>query len=329
MVGFVYTSRLKHVQGVIQLIVMIEIFHSTGTSPVPTKQAKTRKGSWVRVTAPEEGELEHLAEDYGLELDLLTDAMDIYETPRIEREGKDVYVYARYCFPRVRDVSTEPLLIIYTEELLITIQRIESPLLDRLAQAAEPVATTQRTKTFLQMLTAVNTSYEKDVDKINKQILSIRTKLRREELNNRFMVEFIDTEENLNEYLIALQPQALMLRNLVNGRYLPLYEDDRDLVEDLTLGSTELIDLITSRVKTIGNIRDAYSTIVASRLNDIFKRLTSIGIFLAVPTIVASLYGMNVLLPNEDSMYAFWEIVGIIAVLTTLVVLIFKRLKWL
>jgi magnesium transporter len=308
---------------------MIEILHSTGTSPVPKKQAAAKKGSWVRVTEPAPGELEHLAEEYGLELDLLTDAMDIYETPRIEREGKDVYVYARYCFPRMRDVSTEPLLIINTSEVLITVQRIDSPLLDDFAKEKMSVATTQRTKTFLQILAAVNSSYDKDIVKINKQILSIRTKLRREELSSKFMVEFIDTEENLNEYLIALQPQALMLRSLVKGKYLPLYEDDKDLVEDLTLGSTELIDLITSRVKTIANIRDAYSTIIASNLNNIFKRLTSIGIFLAVPTIVASLYGMNVLLPNHDSAYAFWEIIAIITVLTTIVVLIFKRLKWL
>lgn len=308
---------------------MIEILHSTGSAPVPKVMKAAKKGSWVRVTEPAPGELERLSEEYGLELDLLTDAMDIYETPRIEREGKDVYVYARYCFPRMRDVSTEPLLIINTEEVLITIQRIDSPLLDPLAKGKVPVATSQRTKTLLQILTAVNTSYEKDVDKINKQILSIRTKLRREELNNQFMVEFIDTEENLNEYLIALKPQALMFRNLLSGRHLPLYEDDKDLVEDLTLGTNELIDLIASRVKTISNIRDAYSAIIASNLNNIFKRLTSIGIFLAVPTIVASLYGMNVLLPNHDSVYAFWEIVGIIATLTAVVVLIFKRLKWL
>lgn len=308
---------------------MIEILNSTGSVPVPKSQTAVKKGSWIRVTEPSEGELTRLAKEHGLELDLLNDAMDIYETPRIEREGEDVYVYARYCYPRMRDVSTEPILFVHTGEVLITIQRIDTPLLDRLAKGQVPIATTHRTKSLLQMLEAVNRSYEKDVEKANKQILSIRTKLRREELNNRFILEFIDTEENLNEYLIALEPQAVMLRSLVSGKNLPLYEDDRDLVEDLTLGSKELIDLISSRVKTIGNIRDAYSTIIAGKLNDIFKRLTSIGIFLAVPTIIASLYGMNVLLPGGNGPNAFWEITGIIVVLTTAIVIIFKRLKWL
>lgn len=308
---------------------MIEIYHSTGTAPVPKKQAAARKGSWIRVTDPSEADLKRLADDYGLELDLLNDAMDIYETPRIERDNGNVYVYSRYCFPRVRDVSTEPLLIIYATDVLITIQRIDTPLLDRLAKGKLSVATTQRTKTLLQMLYEVNLSYEKDIKQINKQILSIRTKLRRDELSSKFMVEFIDTEENLNEYLIALQPQVTMFRSLVSGKNLPLYEDDKDLVEDLMLGSNELIDLITSRVKTIANIRDSYSTIIAGNLNDIFKRLTSIGIFLAVPTIMASLYGMNVILPNADSPNAFWEIAGFTVLVTAITVVIFRRLKWL
>jgi len=308
---------------------MIEILHSTGSVPLPKVQTVAKKGSWIRVTEPTENELKRLALDYNLDLDLLSDALDIYETPRIEREEGVVYVYSRYCYPRVRDVSTEPLLLVYAKDVLITIQRVESTLLDRLAKGADPIATTQRTKAFLQILTAVNRTYEKDLDKINKQILSIRTKLRREELSNRYMVEFIDTEENLNEYLIALQPQALMLRSLVKGKYIPLFEEDEDLVEDLTLGNNELIDLISSRVKTIANIRDAYSTIIAGNLNNIFRRLTSIGVFLAVPTIIASLYGMNVILPGASSPTAFWEILGAIIGLTVLAVLVFRKLRWL
>jgi magnesium transporter len=164
---------------------------------------------------------------------------------------------------------------------------------------------------------------------VNKQLLGIRSKLSKSDIKNEYFVEFIDIEENLNEYLTALQPQAAMFRNLLNGRFLPLYEDDKDMVEDLLHSTTELIDLIKSRLKTISNIRDAYSTIMANNLNRIFKRLTSIGIFLTVPTIIASLYGMNVLLPNENSQYAFWEVLATITILTTLVVIIFKKLKWL
>jgi magnesium transporter len=308
---------------------MIDIYYSTNKNPVLEKIPKNKTGCWIHVVDPTPEELQQLADDHGLEHDLLVDATDIYETPRVEQEDGNAYVFARYCYPQGRDIATEPLLIVYTKHKLITILRSKTTVLDRLLNNVEPVSTTQKTKTFLQILGAINYSYDKHMYKVNKQILGLRSKLSKADIRNEYFIEFIDIEENLNEYLTALQPQAVMYRNLLNGRFLPLYEEDKDLVEDLSLSTTELIDLIKSRVKTISNIRDAYSTIMANNLNRIFKRLTSIGIFMAVPTIVASLYGMNVLLPNESSPYAFWEIIGVIGVITTAVILLFKKLKWL
>lgn len=308
---------------------MIEILYSTNHSPAAKKQEKSKAGSWINVTEPSVEELDSLSKEYNLEIDLLTDAMDIYETPRVERENGDAYVFARYCYPEGRDIATEPILIIYTPKHLFTIVRRKTKILDRLVKGIEPVATTQKTKTFLQILGAINYSYERHMYNVNKQILGLRSKLSKSDIKNSYFIEFIDIQENLNEYLTALQPQAVMFKNLLNGRFLPLYEDDKDLVEDLLLTTNELIDLIKSRLKTISSIRDAYSTIMANNLNSIFTRLTSIGIFLAVPTIIASLYGMNVALPNESSPYAFLEIIGVIFVTLLLVIYIFKKLKWL
>lgn len=308
---------------------MVQIFYSTNKNPVLEKIAKSKVGSWIHVVDPSPEELQSLSESYDLNLDLLIDATDVYETPRVEQEDGNAYVFARYCYPQGRDIATDPLLIVYTKHHIFTILRSKTTVLDRLLNNVEPVATTQKTKTFLQILGTINYSYERHMYKVNKQILGLRGKLSKADIRNEYFIEFIDIEENLNEYLTALQPQAVMYRNLLNGRFLPLYEDDKDLVEDLSLSTTELIDLIMSRIKTISNIRDAYSTIMANNLNRIFKRLTSIGIFMAVPTIVASLYGMNVLLPNEGSPYAFWEILGVIAAITTAVIFLFKKLKWL
>lgn len=308
---------------------MIDIYYSTNRSPKLAKQKASRVGTWIHAIEPTEKELETLSKEYNLDLDLLMDAMDIYETPRVEREDGDTYVFARYCWPQGRDIATEPILIIYGEKHLFTILRNKTTVLDKMLDGTEAVATTQKTKTFLQILSAINQSYERNMYKVNKLTLSLRSKLSKSDIKNEYFIEFIDIEESLNEYLTALQPQAVMYRNLLNGRFLPLYEDDKDLVEDLSLSSQELTDLIKARLKTISNIRDAYSTIMANNLNRIFKRLTSIGIFLAVPTIVASLYGMNVILPNETSPYAFWEIIGFIGVITGMVVYFFKKLKWL
>lgn len=308
---------------------MIQYLHSTSREPYPKKIETPKQGSWVHVVEPTKAELEELSEKFSLDLDLLSDALDVYETPRVEQDNGKAYVFARYCFPQGKDIATEPLLIIYTKEQIFTIQRLKTNALDRLLDGVQPIATTQKTNAFVNILATINYSYDRNMHAVNKHILSLRSKLSKADIKNAYFVEFIDIEENLNEYLTALQPQAIMLRNLLGGRFLPLYEGDKDIIEDLSHSTTELIDLIKSRLKTISNIRDAYSTIMANNLNRIFKRLTSIGIFLAVPTVTASLYGMNVRLPNADSPVAFWEVLGIASLATIVFILLFKKLKWL
>lgn len=306
---------------------MTDIFHSTIKQSLQKRDA-AKVGSWIHVVDPSEEELTQLSKEFNLELDLLRDASDIYESPRVEQEDGVAYIFTRYCFTEGKDIATEPLLVVYTKENVLTIMRHQSPVLDQLLNN-NSIVTTQRTKLLLQILGAVNYSFVRDTHLMSKQILGIRSKLSKADIRNEYFIEFIDLEEKLNEYLSSLQSQAVVFRSLLSGKFLPLYENDEDLIEDLTLGTAELIDLIKSRLKTISNIRDAYSTIMANNLNRIFKRLTSIGIFMAIPTVTASLYGMNVPLPLEGNPNAFWIIAAIVSALTFGAIMLFRRLKWL
>lgn len=306
---------------------MIEIYHSTLKRPL-AKQDGSVKGSWIHAVDPSEEELEVLAKDYDLEIDLLRDATDIYESPRVEREEQAAYIFTRYCFLEGKDIATEPLLIIYAQENIITIMRHPSPVLDSV-QSNPNVVTTQRTKLLLQILGAVNYSYVRDTHLMSKQILSVRSKLSKSDIKNEAFVEFIDLEERLNEYLSSLQSQAVVFRNLLSGKFLPLYEEDEDLIEDLSLGTTELIELINTRLRTISNIREAYATIMANNLNATFRRLTSISIFLMIPAITAALYGMNLRLPLAADQNAFWWILVIVMVITGVTIWLFRKLRWL
>jgi len=157
--------------------------------------------------------------------------------------------------------------------------------------------------------------------------LQLRAQMRNSRINTREFVGIIELEEDLNEFLSALQPQALLFTSLLSGKYLRLYEEDRDMIEDIERSTAELITQVQGRLRTLVNMRQAYDAIATTNLNATFKRLTSIAIFLTIPTIVGGLWGMNVPVPMENFRYGFWEVLGIIAVLTTLVVWLFKRKK--
>lgn len=308
---------------------MITIYYSRAQERALQKLKTARPGAWIVATDPSIAELDELSETYRLDRDTLSDAVDIYEAPRIEVDEGIVYIFIRYCHPEGKEIATEPLLLAFTKDFLFTIGRIESKILDHLTHDRAEFVTTQKTKTILQILHGINRSYVVELNKISRRILQLRAKLRQSQLTKPEFLSLIELEEDLNEFLSALQPQGRLIDELLGGKYLRLYEEDRDIVEDIERSTDELIDQVKNRLRTLGNMRQAYDAIATTNLNNTFKRLTSIAIFLTVPTIVGGLWGMNVAVPFQDDPHAFLEVLGIVTVITIGFVLFFKRKEWL
>jgi magnesium transporter len=308
---------------------MVTYYHSTARQRALAKLDQPKAGSWCHMVGPTAKELDKLAEQFSLDRDILEDATDIYEAPRIEINGGITYIFTRYCHPEGEEIATEPLLIVYTQDSIITIMRGKSTVLDQLINGNIEILTTQKTKLFLRILEQINRSYSLQLNVVIKKILRSRAQLRQSVVRSDDIIQFIEIEEDLNEFLSALQPQALVLSKLETGRYMKLYEDDKELVEDIKLSTAELIELSKTRVKTAINIRQAYDAIATNNLNKIFKRLTSIAIFLAIPTIVSGIFGMNVDLPLQHASYAFWFILVVIALVIGFMARYFQRRNWL
>src|SRR3982750_2062661 len=99
---------------------MITYYHSTARERALAKLDEPKAGSWCHAVAPTDKELDDLAEKFKLDRDILEDALDIYEAPRIEVSDGNTYIFTRYCFPEGVEIATEPLLIIYNESSIIT-----------------------------------------------------------------------------------------------------------------------------------------------------------------------------------------------------------------
>lgn len=308
---------------------MTTVYLSTDAEHVLGVINRPQPGAWISVTGPSEAELDKLAEAHKLDRDLLADAVDIYEAPRIEKDEGKIYIYTRFCYPEGKEIATEPLLLVLTAENLITVMRADTSILHRFTSGRISVDTTQRTQLIMQIMEEINNSYKSQLHKVGKQILRIRAQLRQSQISNRDFVGIIEIEEDLNEFMSALQPQASLLTAFGTTKYLRLHEDDHEMVEDLTLETRELIELAKSRLRTLVNIRQAYDAIATNNLNKTFKRLTSITIFLTIPTIMGGLWGMNVTVPFMQQEHAFTYILLIAATLVSGAIWFFHRKRWL
>lgn len=307
---------------------MIRIFHSSAKAPSLTEIQKPVDGCWIHLETPTEDDLIKLESDYNLDIDLLTDGTDPNESPRIERDGEVVYIFTRFCLPEAEKMTTAPMLLVYTKGALITISRHPFTALEDIISGRYEIITSKRAQLILQILNEVNSGYKRRINSVSRRIWQTRTQLDKSHIANEDFVAFIDIEEDLNDFLLVLEPMDGVLSSLLNGKFMRLYEDDKDLIEDLSLGNKELTQLAQSRLSTLRNIREAYSTITANNLNRVFKLMTSITILLGMFTLISSIYGMNVRLPFDEDPNAFWFILIFTGGIISAIAIYFKKNRW-
>ncbi|MBM3199207.1 MAG: hypothetical protein FJZ58_08180, partial [Chlamydiae bacterium] len=104
---------------------------------------------------------------------------------------------------------------------------------------------------------------------------------------------------------------------------------DQDLLENLLNASIQSEDLCSTNLRSIRSLRDSYQIIFTNQLNKTIRLLTALTIILSFPTMIASLYGMNVQLPISHSPYAFLFILFFILIAALTTYYIFQRKRWL
>lgn len=289
---------------------MISYLRATSHQPKITKSEQLQAGSWIRAERPSEEEIKALVK-LGLDTDILHDAIDPHEVPRIEAEGEWIYYITR--LPDTDDDFndfTTPILFALSSKYLVTVSRdslgrLWQPFIDKIT-----APTTQQTKLFMLMMEAVARQYQSRVASINRQMRALTSNITN--LNPKDIATLVEYERKLNDYLDALIPANTALEKLLNGKLLTLYEDDKDLVEDLSVDLEQVIARCKSLLRTITNVRDSYRAVMDTRLNETIRLLTVITLALTIPTALAGLYGMNVDLPgNESAPHMFWLIVAV------------------
>ncbi len=290
---------------------MLQYLRATPSNLTIEQKENLLDGTWVRSEKPTENEKIALI-NLGLDEDILNDALDPHEVPRVESDDGMTYFITR--LPDTDDDFndyTTPILFAISSQHLFTVSR------DPLGRLWQPfidttnAPTAERTRLFMLMMEAITRQYQRRVAIINRQMRATTSDL--SNLGARDISTLSEYERKLNDYLDALIPTNTATEKLLGGRMLRLTEDDRDLVEDLSIDFEQLIARCKSLLRTITNLRDSYRAVMDTRLNETIRLLTVITLALTIPTMIAGLFGMNVTLPPgaADSPYMFWAIVAV------------------
>lgn len=292
--------------------VMIQVYKSKKDSdPTITEViGAPEDGAWIRMTAPTETELAEIASTCCLPPEFLRAALDEEERPRIDAEDGVVLVVLDVPIVSemegIRTLTTLPLGIIISEKLIVTVCSRQTPILDDfMTGKVRHFHTAKKTRFLFQIFHRNASSYLNHLRQIEKAISRIEVELHRS-MKNEELFQMMELEKSLIYFSTSLKSNEAVLERILRTKPLKMYEDDAEFLEDVIIENKQAMEMSQIYLHILNGMTGAFATIISNNLNIVMKFLASITIIIAIPTMIASFYGMNVKdLPLSQTPLAF------------------------
>lgn len=289
---------------------------------------------WVNVSPPfEVDELEALSAQFAIPLDFLTDALDIDERSRYEREDDVRLILVNTPMLNEIDLDNEaiyitaPIGIILTQDHVLTIGPYENPIIQRIIEGRVKGFDPANEQMFVLHILEQNVlRFMDSLKKLNLKRNVIESELYDSSRNSE-LKQLLRIEKSLVYFVNALGSNELLKIKMKRTDFLRLGENEEQsgFFEDIIIDNGQALSMANIYTNILSGTMEAYTSIVSNNLNTFIQRLTVITIILMVPTLVASFFGMNVKLPFESTTGAFYIVLMIAASISLLLVWFFRR----
>lgn len=298
-------------------------------SSVPLEQMQTE--GWIHLTDPSLEECVQVQKKFKLHLRHLKAALDYNERPRLECEDDLLLILLRAPAEQdkllKRPLTTFPAAFILRGNLLITVcakQKTSERLLNQpIAKHGSRTAVMLMLSLFMRICSAFISNLQLLDEFVGKAEFTMR-----ESMQNKELLQMLHVDKSLIYFMTALKGNQAVLEKLKNGSTRNATPQEKETLDDVMIENKQAIDMTDIYSAIIGSIGDTVSGMVSNNLNKVMKMLTGLTIVFMVPTIISSLYGMNVPLPGEDMPYSF-AVLGVICLcITAVVYFILKKKDW-
>lgn len=306
---------------------MIKMYNTDIESNITKCTTEYKKGNWINMVSPTEEEIAEVCKNVNIEENFIRYALDNEEKARIDIEDEDNTVLFIIDVPvreRERDsiiYSTMPIGIIFVrDDYFITVSLNKNQIIENLENKLKNIITYKKSRLLLQIFYSNAEMYLNLLKKINKET-EIAEYILKNSMKNKELLKLLSLEKSLVYFTTSLKSNEVVMEKTMRGKIVKLYEEDEDLLEDSIIENKQAIEMSKIYSDILTGTMDAYASIISNNLNGVMKFLTSITIILAIPTMLASYWGMNVKVPLENNPYAFYIILlvsVIIAIIVTL-----------
>lgn len=285
---------------------------------------KPEIGSWVNVLPPlKQEEFSELSETLEIPVDFLKDSLDIDERSRYEIDDNVKLIVIKT--PAENNSFNEsdayyitiPICIILTHNQIVTVNSFENEAIKKFLNTFQHRNADKKNMMVLKIFEKITTNFQEYLKEINQRRNVLEQKLY-DANRNEELLQLMRIQKSLVYFITALRSNELLMMKLARTNILQLNEDEKDFLDDLIVETSQALETANTYTNILSSSLDAFASIISNNQNEVLKRLTTLTIFLSVPVLIASIYGMNVPIPYKDTHWAFWVPVilslGILAV---------------
>lgn len=279
-------------------------------------------GTWVNVLPPLKlEEFNELSTTLNIPIDFLKDSLDIDERSRYETEDNVQLIVIKT--PTENNsfndsdafFITIPICIILTgDHQVVTVNSFENEAIKKFLNSFQSRQPGSANMMVLKVFEKITNTFQEHLKEINSRRNHLEHQLYAANRNEE-LFQLMRIQKSLVYFVTALRSNELLMMKLARTNMLKLSEEEKDLLDDLIIETSQALETANTYTTILISTMDAYASIISNNQNEVLRRLSMLTIFLSIPILIASIYGMNVPLPYQKSVYAFWVPVVISALI--------------
>ncbi len=320
---------------------MIRYFSIEKDKLVPAKDFNLDNITWCDAIRPTDDELIEISQKFKIDLEDLEDCFDETERPRFSFDFIAKYNFILLHCPMSEDLDLEqeqvtyPIGFFLTEgKKIITIQPITNAGFEKYIESINKRNTPDSFFLTVELIHGLISQMDKIVKKFISNIKEIQKGILHSQRGSDIQKPF-----QLNNYLIFYNTAMLGNLNTIksfynkNKSYIDANVSLFDKFEDMIVDIEQVYSLSSIYRDVLANSLDAFSSVINNNITAIMKILTSLSIIIAIPTLIASVFGMNIYFPGIDVQTPNVIPLGLVLLITALSTIIvwiyFRRAHWL
>jgi len=273
---------------------------------------KPSDGTWVNILPPlRQEEFSELSEELDIPIDFLKDSLDIDERSRYELSDNVKLIVIKT--PTENNSFNEsdafyitiPICIILTNGQIVTVNSFENEAIKKFLNSFQNRHPDKKNMMALKVFEKITMNFQEYLKEINHRRNILEQKLY-DANRNEELLQLMRIQKSLVYFVTALRSNELLMMKMARTDFLGLNEEEKDFLDDLIIETSQALETAHTYTNILSSSLDAFASIISNNQNEVLKRLTTLTIFLSIPVLIASIYGMNVPLPFQHSPYAFW-----------------------